>query len=246
MNRIFSERLLLGGLFAIVCFLACAEQISAQEAGEELVAIRLEAINLTHETLPGFYFRGITGEYEPLVVGDRRRGDLNQLAVSSSIVLYLKGVDENGDEIMKPIVSESAPDQLGRYIIFFFRDASGGFKTRIVSNSAIEHPGGSVRIINLTQLDIVCLLDQERVALSPGVDLVRSIGSTGKDRFRFAFGLIEPKFYKSPVKTLPLRSKEQRVLTLFSYAKREMKTGETTTETVLYPDAVYLYDSVNR
>ncbi|WP_309398029.1 hypothetical protein [Cerasicoccus maritimus] len=170
------------------------------------------------------------------------RGTPNAIPRQSPLTLYRK-VQQDGELVQQAALQINIPTDQDRATLFFYLDQNSKVQYRLLDDPAGYHSGGSLRILNLTNQDIACLVGQDQVRLGAYKDEVKDV-MNGKKRFTFAFALLEPEPYKSPVKMFPMRSNRQRMLIVFSYQQRSVKSEGGKMETILVPDATRMIDSV--
>ncbi|WP_309384473.1 hypothetical protein [Cerasicoccus frondis] len=216
----------------------------AQSARDKNPTLSLEVIYAFNpeNPPPQFFYRNLEGEYSPLSVSFMARGNPNPVPRNSPLVLY-REVNQDGQTIKSPALQIPLPINDDQAMLFFYLDQNSKVQFKLIEDAPNRHTGGSLRVVNLTQQEIACLIGKEQVRLGPFKDEVKNVMS-GKQRFSFAFALLEPEPYKSPVKVLPMRSTDQRLLIIFSYQLRSVKGEGGRTSKVLVPDATRMYDKV--
>jgi len=136
------------------------------------------------------------------------------------------------------------PTGLRRAILFFYWDGQQKLRQKLVPDSSEIHPGGNARLINLMEQPVVCLVGEHRVNLAGNAEAIRGNLQDERNRFRFAFAMLEPKPYRSPVTTLLMRFSGQRFTAVFSYQKAEIASIDGTVKSLLVPNVSRLYDVV--
>lgn len=220
---------------------ALAPFSSAQQV--EQPTFDLEAIYLVNNRpAPEIYFQDVEGNYIQLKLAGRR-GQVNQVLPKSPLKLYKKGVGEDGKEIFEEALSMRLPVNDGRAILLFYMDEVGKVQYQILEDPDDKHPGGSLRIYNLSNQAITCLVDQDRLDINPNSEKIVDV-LNGQKRFNFAFGLLKPTPYRSPIKTLPMRTDQHRLLVVFSYEERLLYDELGEPYKVIVPEANRMYDQL--
>jgi len=212
---------------------------------EELETFNLEVISLINDAPIELYYRTSEGEYERLKITSKKRGVHNPVQRISPLALYRKTMVD-GEETMVQAMSIPLPVEDEQAMLFYYLSSEGKAQYHLMEDSPGKHAGGTVRIVNLTNQDIACLVDSKRIAIKPFSESIENV-STNQSRIAFAFALLEPKPYKSPSKILPMRGANKRLLIVFSSHKRQIQAEDSDElVTVIVPDASRMYDRVNQ
>lgn len=227
-------------LTCIALSLLALPQLQAQNATAN--AVELEVFHLVSmQKAAKLYFQNSQGDYAPLKIATSGRGKINLIQRKPTLTLYRSEVVD-GEKIMKPALTLNLPAGASRALLFFYLDSDDKVQYRILRDSPEMHQGGQLRVLNLTEQDVVVLIQNEQMKLVPGQEETKDVHN-GDKKFSFAFAMLEPKPFKSPVKTLPMRTVNHRLLIVFTYLKKPVydNAGNIASYT-LVPDSTRLYD----
>jgi len=103
------------------------------------------------------------------------------------LVLYRKGVDEEGKEAHLPCGEISIPANSNQ-IILALKKTNDTYSGKGIDMSLRAQPLRSVRFINLTPANLVVLLNDQRETLKPQGEVITKFSSDKKQYFNFRIG----------------------------------------------------------
>lgn len=224
----------------LVLFLASSAQVDAQNPNAAVMEV--EVINLTGSAIPPLFVHTPDEDFAPLVVHSGRRGDANLTRHNGTLTFFRERKLPEGGTQMETAIELSAQGIKRKGLLIFYRDSQDRINQRLLPDSSDHHTSGAARLLNLMEQDVLCLVGDHRVRLAGGEDSVRSDLKDERNRFRFAFAMLEPKPYRSPLSTLRLRFPEQRFTAIFTYQWKENMIAGGGSERRFVPDVLRFYD----
>lgn len=220
-----------------------AEAQPAPGPGEDPPMMAIDAILLDEKEPPEMYFRDPEGAYETFEITWNARGGWNRMVQARELVLYREGVDEDGQPMMQPAISVPLPES-DRLILVFFRDTNNRMSRLVLDDREGVHPGGTGRLVNLTDGPIAAQLNRDVHRLEPRQDQATGPLLANGERFTFGFATQGKDGFEmqSPIRAFRLPSPEMRFMAVFTYINKEVEVDEGRSETVRVPRATRLYD----
>ena len=106
---------------------------------------------------------------------------------ANPLVIYRKGLDEEGEEIFIPSGEAQLPSG-SKDIILAVKQTGVTYAGIAIDMSLKGQPLRSVRFINFTPANLVVLLNDQRDSILPGEDIVTQFKSDEKQYFKFKIG----------------------------------------------------------
>ncbi|WP_269541202.1 hypothetical protein [Cerasicoccus fimbriatus] len=213
-------------LYSVCCLSVWAQDIVPEEMTrpeKELPTVRLQPILFFNHELPEMYYLDGYNQFKKLSVSKNRPGAQQKVQLDGGgFSLYRKQVIE-GVTKMSRIITFPYSSKAGSAYLFFYADENGGLKYQVVEDSAGKHPAQTVRFINLTDNDIIALVNDKTYSLSPGDDKTSPEVGENNFRFRLSYAMNEGgKFLQyTPVKLYKFITPNSRALMVVSYQMDE-------------------------
>lgn len=209
----------------------------------QLQSIDIKAMLLGDKTPQLYYRNAVQGEYLPFNIGRNRIGSSNLLPPGTrSLVLYREQQTEAGTA-MSPTINIPLPGEALLYLIFNY-DANGNVIYQVLEDSAEIHPGGSLRLVNTTQNDVVFLLNGSAHPLKADADINLPIEAQ-EGAFTFSYAMERAGDLKRmiPTKMLRLIGPDSRLMMILTYRKYDREEGGRNT-VVWKPHLTRVYSTV--
>ncbi len=196
---------------------ACALLGYLSAGAAEIPVRKIHALTLTDQN-PELYYRDSNGEYQRFHIGNIQRGPEYLVPALKTLRLYIPGVDQAGNSLMKPVLEIPIPKSEGMLLLVFYYDESGQTRYELIQDNIIRYPAGTVRFVNLSPETIYCILGEEQIKVPPGEATDKGILIDNPQSFTFTYGSVQldGSLYKAPLKKLRLPHSDMRLMILFS------------------------------
>jgi hypothetical protein len=240
-------------------------QAQAPNPGEPIPKFKLSITALGMENIPELFYldleyRGLelVREYKAIAVGQNNRSSYVEIPVEAQAQLYRKETaKEPADQTepaMVPVIELQTAKNNDQWLLVLHLNPKGKPTYTFLDDSPTAHPPHTVRFANFGKSRIAAVIGSEPHLVRPGENML--LGQPNfqeKSRFMFTFAVEqteEDPFYKAPIKKLRFRSKNARLLVLYTnfpeYDRLDSEDsgGPSTRNTSFTPMAYRLYDTV--
>lgn len=185
----------------------------------ELPTIQLQPVLFYNYELPEMYYLDGFNQFKKLAVSTRNPGAKQKVQVSNGgFDLYRKQTVE-GITTMQPVIKLPVSSRVDNAYLFFYADSNGKLQHSVIEDSPERHPAQTVRFFNLTDEEVMALVNDQTYKLSAGEERVSPNVGGNNFRFRISFAMKEGKGYQqyTPVKVYKFITPDTRALMVVSY-----------------------------
>ena len=229
--------------------------LHAQATPREIPRFEFSAVQIGDFTIPPLYYLEVTPglggqpqkKFLPIVLSNGARGSTCKIQLIPPVQLYT--TSPAGPE-MKPLFTIPANGPKNRILLVFYPDNTGQMNHTFLDDSAIAHPPGSVRVVNLGTTPIAFSAGKEIIPVAPKKEAKTTFTRDNNGLFPFTCYVEQPgePLVKGPTKLLRMGDPQDRLLVLYTFLPEEVPSGEpspegkTTTIKQYIPIAYRLFD----
>lgn len=244
-------------LLGLFCLLGTS--FTHQATAKELPRFEFSAVQIGDSTVPPLYYLevipGLGGKpqtkFVPISVSNGTRSGTFKIQLIPPVQLYT--TSPTGPE-MKPLFTIPANDPKNRILLVFHPDNSGQLNHTFLDDSAIAHPPGGVRVVNLGTVPISFSAGKEIIRVAPRQDAktMPTRDNNGLCPFKCYVEQPDQPLGKAPTKLLRMGDPQDRLLVLYTFFPEEPPSaepssdGKKSTIKQYIPIAYRLYDRLDK